>query len=141
MSKYAIVCTAINTESFPFTGTGTVNGVEFETATIMYGGRPIWKVKEHVMLPAPTEMSQFTRGERSAIAAWMKKVEANPELVDQNSQLASAMGLSPKRNANRPSPQVESMKSEIEELKALVAQLLGSGDQEEASDEEEDSEE
>ena len=51
------------------------------------------------------------------------------------------MGLAPKRNANRPSPQVESMKSEIEELKALVAQLLGSGDQEEASDEEEDSEE
>lgn len=138
MSKYAIVCTAINTESFPFTGTGTVNGVDFECATIMYGGRPIWKVKEHGMLPAPTEMSQFTRGERSAIAAWMKKVEQNPQLVDQNSQMASAMGLAPKRVANRPSPQVESMKSEIEELKAMVAALLGQASSDEV---EEDSEE
>jgi len=141
MSKYAITCTSINTESFPFTGTGEINGVEFETATIMYGGRPIWKVKEHGMLPAPTEMSQFTRGERSAIAAWMKKVEQNPELVDQNSQLASAMGLAPKRNVAQSSVQVQSMKSEIEELKALVAQLLGSKDEDVDGDEEEDSEE
>ena len=138
MSKYAIVCTSINTESFPFTGTGTVNGVEFESATIMYGGRPIWKVKEHGMLPAPTEMSQFTRGERSAIAAWMKKVEQNPSLVDQNSQMASAMGLAPKRTTTQPSPQVNQMKSEIEELKALVAALLGNQAQ---SNEEEDSDE
>ena len=141
MSKYAIVCHSINTESFPFTGTGEINGTPFETATIMYGGRPIWKVKEHGMLPAPTEMSEFTRGERSAIAAWMKKVEANPSLVDQNSQMASAMGLAPKRTAT-PSPQVSQMKSEIEELKALVAALLGNqvqSNEEEASDE--DSEE
>ena len=140
MSKYAIVCTAINTESFPFTGTGTVNGVDFECATIMYGGRPIWKVKEHGMLPAPTEMSQFTRGERSAIAAWMKKVEQNPQLVEQNSQMASAMGIAPKRTT-QPSPQVESMKSEIDELKALVAALLGNQAQNIDLDEEEDSEE
>jgi len=139
MSKYAITCTSINNEAFPFTGTGEINGVEFETATIMYGGRPIWKVKEHGMLPAPTEMSQFTRGERSAIAAWMKKVEQNPELVDKNSQLASAMGLAPKRNVAQSSVQVQSMKSEIEELKALVAQLLGSKDA--VGGDEEDSEE
>jgi hypothetical protein len=139
MSKYAIVCTAINTDQLPFTGAGTVNGVEFECATIIYGGRAIWKVKEHGMLPAPTEMSQFTRGERSAIAAWMKKVEQNPELVDKNSQLATATGLAPKRTATaRPSAEVDSLKSELAELKAMMRMLMG---QDSEVDADEDSEE
>lgn len=136
MSKYSIIINSMSTEAFPFTCTGEIGGVEFESATIMYGGRPIWKVKEHGMLPAPTEMSQFTRGERSAIAAWAKKVEQNNELIGQNSQLASAMGIAPKRNA-QPSVQVQSMASEIEELKALVAQLLGNTNVEVEEDSEE----
>ena len=140
MSKYAITVTAINTESLPFTGAGTINGVEFEAATIIYGGRAIWKVKEHGMLPCPTEMSQFTRGERSAIAAWFKKVEQNPELVDKNSQLATATGLAPKRTATaRPSAEVDSLKSEIAELKAMMRMLMGQDDED--VDSEEDSEE
>ena len=136
MSKYSIIIDTMSTDSFPFTCTGEIGGVAFESATIMYGGRPIWKVKEHGMLPAPTEMSEFSRGERSAIAAWAKKVEQNNELIGQNSQLASAMGLAPKRTT-QPSVQVQSMKNEIEELKALVAQLLGQKEE----DVEEDSEE
>ena len=136
MSKYSITINSMSTEQFPFTCTGEIGGVEFESATIMYGGRPIWKVKEHGMLPAPTEMSAFTRGQRSAIAAWAKKVEQNAELIGANSQLASAMGLAPKRTT-QPSVQVQSMKSEIEELKALVAQLLGNTNDEVEEDSEE----
>jgi len=136
MSKYSITISTMSTEQFPFTCVGEIGGVEFESATIMYGGRPIWKVKEHGMLPAPTEMSAFTRGQRSAIAAWAKKVEQNTELVGSNSQLASAMGLAPKRTA-QPSVQVQSMKSEIDELKALVAQLLGNTNDEVEEDSEE----
>lgn len=140
MSKYAIVVTSINTESLPFTGTGTINGTPFEAQTIIYNGGPIWKTKEHGMCPAPTSMSQFSRGERSAIAAWMKKVEQQPELVEQNSQMAGAMGLVQKRQVSPQVSQVnQQMKNEIDELKAMIALLMGNQSEEE-SDGDEDSE-
>lgn len=119
MSKYNITIETINTESFPFTATGQIGDKPFELQTIMYSGRPIWKTKEHGMLPCPTEMSAFSRGERSAIAAWAKKVEDDNSLVGQSSQLASAIGAS----KPRVNPQVEQMQTELESLRALVAQL------------------
>lgn len=126
MSKYSITITSMSTDQLPFTCTGEIGGVEFESATIIYSGRAIWKVKEHGMLPAPTEMSQFTRGERSAIAAWAKKVEQNAELIGKNSQLATATGLAPKRTVRvQQSAEVESLKSELAELKALMKMMMG----------------
>lgn len=136
MSKYNIVVTSINTEAFPFKGSGTINGVTFEAQTIIYNGGPIWKTVEHGMCPAPTSMSQFSRGERSAIAAWMKKVEQQPELVEQSSQMAGAMGLVQKRQVSSQAQQVnQEMKNEIEELKAMIAMLMGTqGEDEEDSE-------
>lgn len=139
MSKYNIVITAINTDAFPFTGEGTINGRNFKAQTIIYNGGPIWKTVEHGMCPAPTSMSEFSRGERSAIAAWMKKVEQDPSLVEKSSQLASAMGLAPKRQQAQAVNQ--SMKTEIEELKAMIALLMGNADESDVEDDEDDSEE
>lgn len=141
MSKYNITIHAMSTESFPFTCNGEIDGRSFESATIIYNGGPIWKVKEHGMLPAPTSMSEFTRGERSAIAAWAKKCEQNPQLVGQASMMASAMGLAPKRQQAQAVNQ--SMKNELDELRAMVALLLKAqgGDEPDAEDADEDSEE
>ena len=119
MSKYNITIETINKESFPFTAAGQIGDKPFELQTIMYSGRQIWKCKEHGMLPCPTEMSAFSRGERSAIAAWAKKVESDDALIGQSSQLASALGA----RTPRVNPQVEALNAELETLRALVSQL------------------
>lgn len=121
MSKYNITINTISTESLPFTASGQIGDQQFELQTIIYNGGPIWKTKEHGMVPCPTSMSEFSRGQRSAIAAWAKKVEQDPALVGQSSQIASATGTAtPRRNAIN-----QQMQQELEQLRALVAQLTG----------------
>ena len=124
MSKYNITIETINKEAFPFTAAGQIGDKPFDLQTIMYSGRPIWKTKEHGMLPCPTEMSAFSRGERSAIAAWAKKVEGDESLVGKSSQLASAIGASKPRGNQK----VTELQSELEALRALVSQLTSAED-------------
>jgi hypothetical protein len=130
MSKYNITIETMNTESLPFTAVGQLGDRQFELQTIVYGGRNIWKCKEHGMVPCPTEMSQFSRGERSAIAAWAKKVEGDEELLGKSSQLASASGIA-KPRVNR---EAEALRNEVAELKALIAQFTGTDDEEDSAE-------
>jgi hypothetical protein len=75
-------------------------------------------------------MSQFSRGERSAIAAWAKKVEGDEELLGKSSQLASASGIA-KPRVNR---EAEELRNEVAELKALIAQFTGVDDEEDSAE-------
>ncbi len=97
MGKYNIVINSMSTEQFPFEAEGEIDGVPFITKTIVYNGGPIWKVEENGMLPAPTSLSQFTRGQRAAIAGWAKKVEGNQELIGKPSQLAGNQPSGPSK--------------------------------------------
>ena len=114
--KYNIIITAINLESVPYSATGTCDGEEFESATIFYNGGLIWKVREHNMLPCPTSMSKFTRGQRASIARWLKMVEQNVELVDKSSQ---ASGAQPQARNNK----VQELQAQNNELMERLAQM------------------
>ena len=132
MGKYNIKIETINTESAPYTAEGEIDGIEFEARTIHYNGGLIWKIVEQGMCPAPTTMSQFTRGQRSAVAAWLKKCESNAELLNVSSQTVGATQSGPSK-AQQWKDEKEAMTAQIEELRAMVLalQVLNQADEDE----------
>jgi len=82
---------AIEISSFTKTGsaygaTGTINGVTFSATTIVYRGEPIFKVQEtneegEVGLQR-MDASQFSRGDRIAIARALKQERVRRESTD-----------------------------------------------------------
>ena len=121
MSKYNIVVETISLEQSPFTATGTLDGVSFEARTIHYNGGLIWKLVENGLCPAPVDLSQFTRGQRSAAARWLKLVEGDQSLLNTGSQMSGAKPSPARQQANA---EKEQMKKEIEDLRAMVQALL-----------------
>ena len=89
MSKYNITINEINTDNDQHTAQGTIlkNGepVAFEAATIWYDGTRRWKVKEEGGLAVKTTESNFSTGERMAVARWLKAVSKDEELVGKSS--------------------------------------------------------
>ena len=121
MSKYNITIETMQSETFPFEATGRIGEQEFQLRTIMYNGDAIFKVVENGMCPAPTTMSAFTRGQRSAIAAFAKRVQADPKLIGESSQtVGSTSGPS---RAQKHAAEIQTMSDEISQLKELIASL------------------
>ena len=89
MSKYNITINEIQLDNDQHTAQGTIikNGepVQFEAATIWYDGTRRWKVKEEGGLAVKTTDSDFTTGERMAVARWLKAVSKDESLVGKSS--------------------------------------------------------
>tara|TARA_B100000287_G_C20633714_1_gene780848 strand:- start:540 stop:983 length:444 start_codon:yes stop_codon:yes gene_type:complete len=128
MSKYNIVIETLQSESFPFEATGNIDGKEFNLRTIMYNGSAIFKVVEQGMCPAPTSLSEFTRGQRSAIAAFAKKVQSNPDLLGKGSQTVGATPSGPSR-ATVLQQQNDELTARLEAMEALIAGMTAAAEE------------
>lgn len=130
MSKYQITINEINQEQDTHTASGIIvrNGeeVQFEAVTIWWDNTRRWKVKEEAGTAVSIEQSDFEKGERMAIAGWLKKVSKNPELVGKS----SSQGTGGSRSGGGSSKvaeltkQNEELKSELAELKAMMMEFM-----------------
>jgi len=130
MSKYNITIAEINLDADTHTAAGHImkNGeeVKFEAATIWWSGTRRWKVKEEGGLAVRVSDSQFTQGERMAIARWLGEVSKNSELVGKS----SGQGTGAPRQS-KPNPKVAELEAQnaqlqaqMEELKAMMQQMV-----------------
>tara|TARA_R100000027_G_scaffold58687_2_gene48748 strand:+ start:76 stop:570 length:495 start_codon:yes stop_codon:yes gene_type:complete len=131
MSKYNITINEINTDNDQHTAQGTIlkNGepVAFEAATIWYDGTRRWKVKEEGGLAVKTTESNFSTGERMAVARWLKAVSKDEELVGKSSGQGS--GGSGGRSSSRVKEleaQNEALQGQVAELMAMVTEFVAS---------------
>ena len=130
MSKYNITINEINTDQDTHTASGIIirNGeeVQFEAVTIWWDNTRRWKVKEESGTAVSIEQSDFGRGERMAIAKWLKEVSKNPELIGKS----SGQGTGGSRSGGGSSKvaeltkQNEELKSELAELKAMMMEFM-----------------
>ena len=130
MSKYNITINEINTENDEHTAQGTLlrNGeeVQFDSVTIWWDGTRRWKVKEEAGTAVKVEDSGFSKGERMAIARWLKAVAKNPELVGKSSGQGSGSTGSNKSSAKVKELEAknEALAEELAELKAMMVELM-----------------
>ena len=130
MSKYNITIHEINMDSDQHTAQGTIlrdgEEVKFNSVTIWWDGTRRWKVKEEAGTAVKVDSSDFGRGERMAIARWLKAVSKNPELVGKSSgQGTGSSGSSkPNKKIQELQDQNDSLVSELSELKAMMLELM-----------------
>lgn len=130
MSKYNITISEIDTEKDQHTAQGTLlrDGEEvlFNAVTIWWDGTRRWKVKEEAGTAVKVEDSEFSKGERMAIARWLKAVVKNPELVGKSSGQGpgkpSGGGSSAK--VKELESKNEALAGELAELKAMMMELM-----------------
>tara|TARA_Y100000992_G_C20895926_1_gene318604 strand:+ start:105 stop:506 length:402 start_codon:yes stop_codon:yes gene_type:complete len=129
MSKYNITIQEINLDNDQHTAQGTIirdgEVVQFEAVTRWWDGTRRWKVKEEAGTALKVEDSDFSKGERMAIARWLKAVSKNPELVGKSS------GQGPGKPSGGGSSKVkeleaknEELATELSELKAMMMELM-----------------
>jgi len=122
MSKYNITINEINTDQDTHTAQGIImkdgQEVQFESATIWWSGTRRWKVKEAAGLAVRVADSNFTQGERMAIARWLGEVAKNPELVGKS----SGQGNGAPRQS-KPNPKVQELQEQNAQLQAQMAEL------------------
>ena len=123
MSKYNIIVETISLESAPFSATATIDGVPFESRTIFYNGQMIWKICENGMCPAPTSLSQFSRGQRAAAARWLKRVEQNADLLGKPSQMAGASHTAASSRTQQLQAQNEELQARLAAMEELLAKM------------------
>ena len=142
MSKYNITISEINTDNDQHTASGVLlrNGEEvaFESVTIWWDGTRRWKVKEAAGTAVKVDDSDFSKGERMAIARWLKAVAKNPELVGKSSGQGTGApkGGGSSKKVKELEAQNEALAAELAELKAMMMEFMGKG----SEGDEEDSE-
>ena len=141
MSKYNITINEIQLDNDQHTAQGTIikNGepVQFEAATIWYDGTRRWKVKEEGGLAVKTTDSDFTTGERMAVARWLKAVSKDESLVGKSSgQGSGKSGGGSSKRVQELETQNEELRSELSELKAMMMEFAASQNQAQQADEE-----
>ena len=130
MSKYNITINEINQENDQHTAQGTIQrdgeAVKFDAVTIWYDGTRRWKVKEEAGTAVAVEQSDFGKGERMAIARWLKAVAKNPELVGKSSGQGSGStgGSKPSKKVQELEAQNNELRAELDELKAMMMELM-----------------
>ena len=131
MSKYNITIHEINLDKDQHTAQGTIlrdgEEVKFDSVTIWWEGTRRWKVKEAAGTAVKVDDSEFGKGERMAIARWLKAVSKNPELVGKSS------GQGPGKPSGGGSSKIkeleaknEALATELAELKAMMQGLIDS---------------
>ena len=121
MSKHSIVIDSINGEGYPLTALGTCNGQEVELSQFRHSTGLLWKTLENGRVAPPTAESLFTKGERSALARWMKLVELDSALIGKASNIAQVT-KAPSNKITALTLENTELKKEIVELKARLAQ-------------------
>tara|TARA_B100000035_G_scaffold35515_1_gene26847 strand:+ start:3903 stop:4376 length:474 start_codon:yes stop_codon:yes gene_type:complete len=123
MSKYNITINEINQDNDQHTASGIIirNGeeVQFESVTIWYDGTRRWKVKEEAGTAVAVEQSGFSKGERMAIARWLKAVSKDPELVGKSSGQGSG-----KSGGSGSSSRIKELEEQNIQLQGQVAELM-----------------
>tara|TARA_B100000035_G_scaffold35515_1_gene26850 strand:+ start:5746 stop:6147 length:402 start_codon:yes stop_codon:yes gene_type:complete len=122
MSKYNITIHEINQDHDQHTASGIIirNGeeVSFESVTIWYDGTRRWKVKEEAGTAVAVEQSGFSKGERMAIARWLKAVSKDPELVGKSSGQGSG------KSSSGGSSKIKQLEEQNSQLQGQVAELM-----------------
>ena len=143
MSKYNITINEINLDNDQHTASGILlrNGEEvaFDSVTIWWDGTRRWKVKEAAGTAVKVDESDFSKGERMAIARWLKAVSKNPELVGKSSGQGTGApkGGGSSSRIKELEAQNEALTAEVAELKAMMMELMGNrgtSDEEESED-------
>jgi len=131
MSKYSIKINEINLEANPQTAQGIIQRgseeVKFEAQVLMWGGTPRWKLVEEGQVAVPVEQSNFSQGERMAIARWLKSVAGNPALVGQSSQSGSGSSGRSSASASKLKEleaQNEALQAQLTSMQAMLEQLV-----------------
>lgn len=122
MSKYNITINEINQDNDQHTAQGTIirNGeeVSFNAVTIWWDGTRRWKVKEEAGTAVAIEQSEFGKGERMAIARWLKAVSKDPELVGKSSGQGSG------KPSGGGSSKMKQLEEQNAQLQGQVAELM-----------------
>jgi hypothetical protein len=131
MSKYSITLSEINLEANPQTAQGTImrgtEEVPFNAQVLMWAGTPRWKLVEGGQVAVPVEQSNFSQGERMAIARWCKAVAANSELVGKSSQSgggSSSGGGASSSKLKELEAQNAALQEQLTAMQALLEQLV-----------------
>jgi len=122
MSKHSIVIDSINGEGYPLTALGTCNGAPVELSQFRHSTGLLWKTLENGRVAPPTSDSRFSRGERSAMARWMKLVELDSDLIGKASNIAQVVTRAPSSTMNALTLENTALKEEVIELKERLAQ-------------------
>jgi len=129
MSKYNITINEINKDNDTHTAQGIIlkNGepVAFEAATKWWDGTRRWKIKEEGGLAVKTTESNFSTGERMAVARWLKAVSNDESLIGKSSGQGS--GGSGGRSSSRVKElesQNEVLQNELTELKEMMQAFM-----------------
>ena len=140
MSKYNITINEINLDNDQHTAQGIIlkDGEEtpFDAATIWWDGTRRWKVKEEGGLAVKTDNSNFTTGERMAVARWLKAVSKDESLIGKSSGQGS--GGSGSRSSSRVKElesQNQVLQNELSELKEMMQTFMLSQSQADTVDE------
>ena len=130
MSKYQITINEINQEQDTHTASGIIvrNGeeIQFNAVTIWWDNTRRWKVKEEAGTAVSIEQSDFGRGERMAIAGWLKAVSNNPELVGKTSGQGTGGSRSSGGSARVTELEAQNteLRAELDELKAMMMEFM-----------------
>ena len=123
MSKYNITINEINQDQDQHTASGVIvrDGVEvpFNAVTIWWDGTRRWKVKEEGGTAVAIEQSDFGKGERMAIARWLKAVSKDSELVGKSSGQGSG-----KSGGSGSSSKLKELEEQNAQLQGQVAELM-----------------
>jgi len=129
MSKYNITINEINTDNDQHTAQGIIlkNGepISFEAATKWWDGTRRWKIKEEGGLAVKTTDSDFSTGERMAVARWLKAVSKDESLIGKSSGQGS--GGSGNRSTSRVKElesQNQVLQNELTELKEMMQTFM-----------------
>ncbi len=130
MSKYNITIHEVNLDNDQHTAQGTIirdgEEVKFESVTIWWEGTRRWKVKEEAGTAVKVDSSDFGRGERMAIARWLKAVSKNPELVGKSS--GQGTGAPKVSGSSKRIKELEAdnqtLSNELAELKAMMMDFM-----------------
>jgi len=130
MSKHSIVIDSINGEGYPLTALGTCNGAPVELSQFRHSTGLLWKTLEKGRVAPPTSESSFSRGERSAMARWMKLVELDSDLIGKASNIAQVVNKAPSSAMAALKEENTALKEEIKGLKERLAQYEDEDEQE-----------
>ena len=123
MSKYNITVNELNKDNDQHTAQGIIvrdgEEVSFDAVTIWYDGTRRWKVKEEAGTAVAVEQSDFSKGERMAIARWLKAVAKNPELVGKSSGQGSGSS-----GGSGGSSRIKQLEEQNAQLQGQVAELM-----------------
>ena len=130
MSKHSIVIDSINGEGYPLTALGTCNGAPVELSQFRHSTGLLWKTLENGRVAPPTAESLFTKGERSALARWMKLVQLDQDLLGKASNIAQVVNKSPSSAMAALVLENTELKNTVIELKERLAQYEDEDEQE-----------